>query len=52
MAVKRVTENQGKRTSGVERVLWTSPASEDKAIGTLRRRGYPTASKASIQDAS
>jgi RNA-directed DNA polymerase len=40
LAVKRVTENQGKRTSGVDRVLWTSPASKHKAIGTLRRRGY------------
>lgn len=40
LAVKRVTDNQGKRTSGVDRVLWSTPASKYKAIGTLRRRGY------------
>lgn len=40
LAVKRVTDNQGKRTSGVDGVLWSTPASKRKAIGTLRRRGY------------
>src|SRR5258705_7277547 len=40
LAVRRVTGNQGKRTSGVDRVIWSSPASKHKAIGTLRRRGY------------
>ena len=40
LAVKRVTDNQGKRTPGVDRVIWSSPASKHKAIGTLRRRGY------------
>src|SRR5438445_4770967 len=40
LAVKRVTDNQGKRTSGVDRVIWRTPTSEHKAIGTLRRRGY------------
>ncbi|MCI0423976.1 MAG: group II intron reverse transcriptase/maturase, partial [Acidobacteria bacterium] len=40
LAVKRVTDNQGKHTPGVDRVLWQTPASKHKAIGTLRRRGY------------
>src|ERR1700689_5021754 len=40
LAVKRVTENKGKRTSGVDGMLWMTPDSKDKAIGSLRRRGY------------
>jgi RNA-directed DNA polymerase len=40
LAVKRVTENQGKRTPGVDSVSWTTPAARLKAIGSLRRRGY------------
>ena len=40
LAVKRVTENQGKRTSGVDGKVWGTPATRYKAIGTLRQRGY------------
>src|SRR5437764_13896883 len=40
LAVRRVTDNRGRRTSGVDRVIWSTPASKHKAIGTLRRRGY------------
>jgi RNA-directed DNA polymerase len=40
LAVRRVTDNQGKRTAGVDGKTWTTPASKHKAIGTLRRRGY------------
>jgi RNA-directed DNA polymerase len=40
LAVKRVTENQGKRTAGVDHVLWRTAAAKLKAIGSLRRRGY------------
>jgi RNA-directed DNA polymerase len=40
LAVKRVTDNQGKRTPGVDGVLWRTPASKHKAIGTLQRHGY------------
>jgi RNA-directed DNA polymerase len=40
LAVKRVTDNKGKRTSGVDRVIWSTPASKHKAISTLKRRGY------------
>ena len=40
LAVKRVTENQGRRTPGVDSVSWTTPAARFKAIGSLQRRGY------------
>src|SRR5262245_35067435 len=40
LAVRRVTENQGKRTPGVDRVTWETPAQKATAIGTLRQRGY------------
>ena len=37
LAVKRVTDNQGRHTPGVDRILWKTPACKHKAIGTLRR---------------
>ena len=40
LAVKRVTDNRGKRTPGVDKAIWSTPASKHKAIGTLRRHGY------------
>jgi RNA-directed DNA polymerase len=40
LAVRRVTENAGKRTSGVDRVLWDTPAGKMKAVATLQQRGY------------
>jgi RNA-directed DNA polymerase len=40
MAVKRVTENSGKRTPGVDGILWDSPEKKTKAIGQLRQYGY------------
>jgi len=40
LAVKRVTENQGRRTPGVDSVSWTTPASRLRAIGSLQCRGY------------
>ena len=40
LAVRRVTENQGKRTAGVDRVLWTEPEQRWEALSGLRRRGY------------
>ena len=40
LAVKRVTSNKGKNTSGVDRQLWDSPKRKYKAIGELKRRGY------------
>jgi RNA-directed DNA polymerase len=43
MAVKRVTENAGKRTSGVDRRLWDTPESKMTAVLTLKQRGYKPA---------
>jgi len=40
LAVKRVTENQGRRTPGVDGVNWTTPAARLTAIGSLQCRGY------------
>lgn len=40
LAVKRVTDNQGRRTPGVDRVIWRTPAAKLKALGSLHRRGY------------
>jgi len=40
LAVKRVTDNKGKRTPGVDGAIWGTPASKHKAISSLRRRGY------------
>ena len=40
IAVKRVTENKGKRTPGVDGVCWISNEDKFNAIFTLQRRGY------------
>jgi RNA-directed DNA polymerase len=40
IAVKRVTENHGKRTPGVAGVLWETPETKAQAVATLRQPGY------------
>jgi len=40
LAVKRVTENQGKRTAGVDQQLWDTPLRKFAAIAQLKKRGY------------
>lgn len=40
LAVKRVTENQGKKTPGVDRETWSTPKSKDQGVLSLKRRGY------------
>ena len=40
LAVKRVTENQGKNTSGVDKLTWKTPVAKINAISSLTRRGY------------
>jgi len=37
LAVKRVTENSGKRTAGIDGELWNTPKSKVKAIETLSK---------------
>jgi len=39
-AVRRVTENQGKKTPGVDREIWDTPEKKIQAIRELKRRGY------------
>jgi len=36
LAVKKVTTNKGKRTSGVDKKLWSTSATKMKAVFTLR----------------
>src|SRR5436190_16704031 len=40
LAVRRVTENQGKNTPGVDRVIWNTPEKKAQAVQALSQRGY------------
>jgi RNA-directed DNA polymerase len=40
LAVKRVTENTGKRTAGVDGELWDSPEKKAAGLQSLQQRGY------------
>jgi RNA-directed DNA polymerase len=40
LAVRRVTENKGKRTAGVDKEIWNTPKSKSKGILRLRKKGY------------
>lgn len=40
LAVKRVTSNRGKNTSGVDHELWLTPQAKFDAISKLKRKGY------------
>ncbi len=40
LAVRKVTDNQGKRTSGVDRELWDTPQKKWNAINRLNLVGY------------
>src|SRR3989454_6465690 len=40
LAVRRVTENQGKNTPGVAKDIWDTPEKKAQAIQTLKQRGY------------
>jgi RNA-directed DNA polymerase len=40
LAVRRVTENQGKRTSGVDGVTWNDPRQKAQAMHALKQRPY------------
>ncbi|MYM83965.1 group II intron reverse transcriptase/maturase [Duganella sp. FT50W] len=40
LAVKRVTENRGKRTAGVDGELWESPETKWLAVSRMKQRGY------------
>ncbi len=40
VAVRRVTENQGRKTPGVDGITWSTPKEKWKAVSTLDSRGY------------
>ena len=40
LAVKRVTENKGKNTPGVDEIIWNTPRKKMQAVHELRVRGY------------
>jgi len=40
LAIKKVTSNAGSRTSGVDKVRWTSAQQKLNAVNQLTRRGY------------
>lgn len=40
LAVRRVTENQGKKTPGVDGITWSTPEAKSQAMLSIRRRGY------------
>lgn len=40
LAVRRVTENQGKNTPGVDGEIWNTSGKKAAAVATLRSRGY------------
>jgi RNA-directed DNA polymerase len=40
LAVRRVTENQGKNTPGVDGDIWNTSGKKASAVAALRRRGY------------
>jgi RNA-directed DNA polymerase len=40
LAVRRVTENHGKKTAGVDKIIWSTPSTKSKAITQLSRRNY------------
>src|SRR5947209_20197027 len=40
LAVRRVTENQGKKTPGVDKIIWDTPEKKARAIRDLKPRGY------------
>ena len=40
LAVKRVTENEGRKTAGVDKQLWSTPGTKFQASQNLNRHGY------------
>jgi RNA-directed DNA polymerase len=40
LAVKRVTENKGKRTPGTDGEIWNTPVKKAKNVQKLRKKGY------------
>ena len=43
LAVRRVTENKGRKTPGVDGVVWNTPEKKSQAIDELKQHGYQPA---------
>lgn len=43
LAVRRVTENQGRKTPGVDNEIWSTPSAKYSAISRLKKTGISTA---------
>lgn len=42
LAIRRVTQNTGSKTAGVDKVIWRSDVQKMKAVAQLNRRNYKT----------
>jgi RNA-directed DNA polymerase len=40
LAVRRVTQNRGRNTPGIDKVVWRTPNQKLRAVSMLKRRGY------------
>jgi RNA-directed DNA polymerase len=40
LAVRRVTENNGRKTPGVDQIIWKTPEDKTQAVHALKSRGY------------
>jgi RNA-directed DNA polymerase len=42
MAIRKVTQNRGSKTPGVDKIVWKTPAQKLNAVSQLNRRSYKT----------
>lgn len=40
LAIRRVTQNQGKDTPGVDGIVWKTPQEKMQAVSEIKRQGY------------
>lgn len=40
LAIRRVTQNRGRKTAGVDKILWLTYNQKLQAVALLKRRGY------------
>lgn len=40
LAVRRVTNNKGAKTPGIDKIIWNTPKKKRQAVLSLRRKGY------------
>ena len=40
LAIKRITSNKGKRTPGIDRIVWSTAKQKIDAVSELKRKGY------------